>query len=141
MRHALPVVPQVVLAAKRFATNVTRKWSFVCVCSLVNAQVVRLGEAASAVATRIETLHPVTRDGGTIVDGKADTISYSNPSSLGLITQEWLKDVSFSLGCGVHDRLHFYPLCEKFYFPGIYTTYRSDQQMLVSHLKDTCNVG
>ena len=28
------------------------------------------------------------------------------------LTQEWLRELSFSrLECGVHDRLHIYPLC------------------------------
>ena len=34
------------------------------------------------------------------------------------LTQEWLRELSFSrLECGVHDRLHIYPLCGIFYFP------------------------
>ena len=33
------------------------------------------------------------------------------------LTQEWFRELSFSrLECGVHDRLHIYPLCGIFYF-------------------------
>ena len=36
---------------------------------------------------------------------------YSKQPIFGL-TQEWLRELSFSrLECGVHDRLHIYPLC------------------------------
>ena len=42
---------------------------------------------------------------------------YSKQPIFGL-TQEWLRELSFSrLECGVHDRLHSYPLCGIFYFP------------------------
>ena len=34
------------------------------------------------------------------------------------LTQEWFRELSFSrLECGVHDRLHIYPLCGIFYIP------------------------
>ena len=42
---------------------------------------------------------------------------YSKEPILGL-TQEWFREFSFSrLECGVHDRLHIYPLCGIFHFP------------------------
>ncbi len=43
---------------------------------------------------------------------------YSNNPFQGL-TEEWFRELSFSrLECGVHDRLHIYPLlCGIFYFP------------------------
>ena len=42
---------------------------------------------------------------------------YSKQPILGL-TQEWFRELSFSrLECGVHDKLHIYPLCGIFYFP------------------------
>ena len=42
---------------------------------------------------------------------------YSKQPIFGL-TQEWFRELSFSrLECGVHDRLHIYPLCGIFYFP------------------------
>ena len=42
---------------------------------------------------------------------------YSKQPIFGL-TQEWFRELSFSrLDCGVHDKLHIYPLCGIFYFP------------------------
>ena len=44
-------------------------------------------------------------------------VIYSKQSIFGL-TQEWFREWSFSgLECGVHDRLHIYPMCGIFYFP------------------------
>ena len=43
---------------------------------------------------------------------------YSKQPIFGLTQPEWFRELSFSrLECGVHDRLHIYPLCGIFYFP------------------------
>ena len=42
------VVAQVILPAESFAAHVTRKWPLVCVCTLVDHQVVRLGKFSVA---------------------------------------------------------------------------------------------
>ena len=48
---------------------------------------------------------------------RSSLLVYSKQPIFGL-TQEWLRELSFSrLDCGVHDRLHIYPMCEIFYFP------------------------
>ena len=38
------VVPQVILSPERFTTYITREWALIRVCSLVDQQVVALGE-------------------------------------------------------------------------------------------------
>jgi len=54
----VPVVSKVILAAKRFPTNITGVRSFVRVCSLVDKQVVRLRELAIAELTNKLLLRP-----------------------------------------------------------------------------------
>ena len=62
---------------------------------------------------------------------------YSKQPIFGL-TQEWFRELSFSrLECGVHDRLHIYPLCGIFYFTWHRHPERRRQRLLVSHPKDT----
>ena len=54
------------------------------------------------------------------------------------LTQEWFRELSFSrLECGVHDRLHIYPLCGIFYFPWHRHQIEGSNGFLVSHSKDT----
>ena len=65
---------------------------------------------------------------------------YSKQPILGL-TQEWFLELSFSrLECGVHDRLHIYPLCGIFYFPWHMHQIEGTNGS-VSRLNDTANVG
>ena len=42
------VVPQMILTAERFAADITRIWPLICVCTLVDHQVVRLGKFSVA---------------------------------------------------------------------------------------------
>ena len=62
---------------------------------------------------------------------------YSKQPIFGL-TQEWFRELSFSrLECGVHDKVHIYPLCGIFYFPWHKHQLEGINGFLVSHPKDT----
>ena len=54
-----PMISEMVLPAESFAAYITWIRSFVCVRTLVNQQVVRLGEVAVAVTTDVLLLVPV----------------------------------------------------------------------------------
>jgi hypothetical protein len=45
----VPVVPQMILPAKRFSTNITRVWPFVGMCSFMYQQIVRFGKLSVTV--------------------------------------------------------------------------------------------
>ena len=76
------------------------------------------------------TVQPLVMNILTIIASafKTGVLSYSYKQPIFGLTQEWFRELSFSrLECGVHDRLHIYPLCGIFYFPAIDTrTCRAD---------------
>ena len=43
------MVPEMVLSAKAFPTDITRVWSFIRVCSLMDQEIVRLGKVSTTV--------------------------------------------------------------------------------------------
>ena len=53
LKEDTPVIPEVILSSEAFPADVTRIWSLVCVCTLVNKQIVRLSEVPAAVLADI----------------------------------------------------------------------------------------
>ena len=78
-----------------------------------------------------------------VVNCNSVTVELPISNRLGL-TQEWFRELSFSrVECGVHNRLYIYPPppCGIFYFPWYRHHMEGTRRLLVSHPKDTGNVG